>query len=227
MLRKVAFYLKRQREILIERVPVMNDVIEKFIQMENAIDKARASTIHLQPAIGASQKVVTRIAFEEVVLKLSSAAMAAGADSKQKKVVKYASAAGLKKLSAAALCREFVSAMTQVKKMRNPDRYGLSKDFLADAQGYYKEFNAIKNVPAKKKKERADFNKGIDAAVSDCLAFLTKKIDPLMRIASLGDREMTQTYKGIRIVLPRGKGRPSDKEIAYRKSRSRKDKKTE
>ncbi len=223
MLRDVANYVKAQRAKLIIKVPALNDVIEEYLKMEDGVYKGQTTNLTWQPAANALQKMITRTDFEQVVLKLSSAAMAAGVSTKQKKTKeKYLTLGGLKRLTAAGLCNEYIKAVASVKKIRNPEFYGITKDYMADAAAYYKEFNAIKGAPAKKKKERAEWNKNLDDAISDALAYLKQKLDPLMLVAGDGDPGMVKNYKAVRTVNTRGPGRPSDQEVAFRKSREKK-----
>jgi len=49
-----------------------------------------------------------------------------------------------------------------------------------------------------------------------------EKVDPLMDVAADGDPQMVNNYKFVRKIQIRSKGRPSDKEVAYRKSRAKK-----
>jgi len=223
MLGRVALFLKNHREILIKQVPALGLVIPEYLKMEDAIYRGQLTPLRVQPTVSALQKMSTREAFEQVVMKLASAAMVAAADTRQKKQEeKNLTVRDLKKLPAEGLCAAYEKAMAKVKKIRNPEFYGITADYMADAQAYYKEFRDIKASPAKKKKELAEWNKNLDKAVSDAIKYLKKKLDPLIRIASDGDANMAQEYKAVRTVQIKTLGRPSDQEVAYRKSREKK-----
>jgi len=155
MLKRVANFLKSHKDELVKKVPaLMKDVITKFVEMEEGVYRGKTTNLTWQPAASASEKMTIRKAFEQVVLKLSSAVVAAGIGNKQKGVKqKHFTLGGLKRLTANGLCNEYTNAIAKVKKMRTPEFYGLTRDYLADAGAYYKEFNAIKGAPAKKKKE--------------------------------------------------------------------------
>ena len=55
--------------------------------------------------------------------------------------------------------------------------------------------------------------------VKECISYLEDHIDALMPIAAEDDEELAREFKWQRRVLPRIPGRPTDKEVNYRKSR--------
>ena len=225
MLNRVARFLKENREVLVERVPALKEVIEEYLKMEEGINTGQNTPLLWQPRVSTLEKKITRAGFEEIVLKLTSALAVAASRTKQKKQeVKDYTPNALKKLKAAALCNVYIKAMSAMKKTRNPEFYGLTDDFLAEAKAYYHEFNTIKNEPANKKKSRGEWFKALEDAISDALVFLKKTLDPLMRVAGTHDPAMRGHYKGARTVQIRTFGRPADKEVAFRKSRMKKPK---
>ncbi len=219
MLQIVSFVLKREREKVSERIPALRQLIKEYDEKFSALAKLVNWNPNAVMHETANKKVV-RTAFAEVVFNMMSAVTAANYKKKAGAAVqKVYTEAAVKKMSAARLCELYSAIMKDAKKISNLQHYGVSEEAFRDAQEYYKEFTAIKNAPAKKKKEVAARNAKEEKSIRDCIDFLEQAVDPLMHLATREDAELRSHYKGARSVLPRAQGRPSDAEAAYRKSR--------
>ncbi len=219
MLNMVAMLLKNEKEAVSAKVPALKDFISEFIEKHDKVQALK----HWNPnAIlhETLQKKSAKEAFAEVILKLLSVVRAANYRNKNKPAAEiHYTLWGLKKLAAADLCKVYVDAANKIKKIKNVAYYGLSPADLRDAQAYYKEFAVIKNAPAKRKRDVATKNKKLNDGIKECIDLLEHTIDPLMRLATEGNRDLSNKYKAKRTVFARGFGRPSDAEVAYRKSR--------
>ena len=222
MLHWVATVLKEEQLMLSTKVPALKDFIAEFTEKEEALyflrngnpDAVKGDTL---------QKKSVKEAFVEVIMKLLSVVKAANYKSKNSQAGKvHFTESGLNKLTAEKLCEAYHQAFAAVKKIKNPGYFGLSETDILDAKAYYKEFASKKNAPTQRKKEVASKNSELHAGIKECITMLENSIDPLMRIAAEGNRELNMKYKAARKVMAKAQGRPSDAEASYRKSRERK-----
>ncbi len=223
MLSVVSRFLKDNKEKLAQKAPAMKVFINQFMEMEGKVQQVIITGNRYQVRTSTLEKQIIKKEFVRMVAKLIAVLNASGYSVKGKSLPEMDfSVYVLNKLSAQKLVQTYLKVYGAVKKTRNLDYYGLSAEDMRDMQAYYKEFNTVRNAPVMKKKEVALTNKNLEKGVKDCILFLKKNIDQMMLIATEADSSLLSAYKAARRVLPRGQGRPSDAETAYRKSRERK-----
>jgi len=219
MLKLTSMLLKNEQNTLSARVPALKEFISSFLEKEKKLEKLQSWNPNAI-LIETVSKKSAKHAFAESTMKLLAVVKAANYKKKvrQSGEIHY-TLWGLKKLSAADLCKVYLAAETRMKRIKNPAYYGLSPADMRDARAYYKEFAVIKNAPSKRRRDVAEKNRQLNDGIAECIDMLEHTIDPLMIMATENDHELKDKYKACRKVLARIPGRPSDAESAYRKSR--------
>lgn len=232
MLKNVEGFLKSKQKTLISKVPALRDYVEDFMQRQEQLLNLYIGKKHVV-AINTAQKKSARVEFVRQLMKLTAVLRAhrfqnndatvrhrknVSDDASSENYIHY-TFTDFRNLSAGKLAETGEQVIEAAKKIKSIDRYGITAEDVKDVQAYYKEFAAIKESPLQRKKEVAVRNNQLATGIKESIAILENRIDPLIRIAAIDDRNLEGIYKSARKVLPRGQGRPSDKEVKYRKSR--------
>jgi hypothetical protein len=237
MLTRVAAVLKRDKKILSERVPALEEVIDDYVEWMDQLFKLRAG-IPIATPVATGQKRTIRQKLEGAILKLTGVLRAHQYKNRNKQVDKDTTAheneggtataladytsSGLMRATAENLYHISGKVIQEVKKIKPIRQYGLTADDIKKAEHCFEEFAKIRHAPSQSKKDTATRNEELAMGVKEGIANLENVIDPLMRIATEGNRELTMHYKGFRKVMVKGQGRMAEKEERYRRSRKRK-----
>jgi len=232
MLSYTAALLKNNKEYLIKKVPVLKNIIEEFMSEYNALLQLQ-NRDHGLVAISTIEKHTAREALVNIIWRLSGMLKAHrfqnknnGEDKKKTKPAqarpKFYSLTELRRATTDELCNLSEKVLNSARRFKFLEHYGINQDDIKDAEAYYKEFISVKGAPKESIKEKARHTGQFKSKLQKCIAMLEYSIDPLIIIATADNNELLGHYKASRKVLPKGQGRPSDAEAAYRRSRTKK-----
>jgi len=237
MLTMVASLLKRNKKGLSENVPMLEEFINDYVEWMDQLFKLKAG-LRIATPVAAGRKRTIRKELEAAILKLTGVLRAHQYKNRGKQVDKDEIARESERGSKMALAdytsSDLIRATAEnlyhvsgevidaVKKIKSIRHYGLTAEDIKKAEHCLQEFAKIRHAPVQSKKDTATRNEELATGMKEAIANLENTIDPLMRIATEGDKELYANYKGFRTVMPKGKGRISEKEAKYRRSRKRK-----
>ena len=226
MLGRVAFFLKRNKQVLCERVFALEELIEDLAASVQSMDEMNRSQEFSKTKKQTTKKKLVKEellrAIDRLIRGLTSYAYKMKDTEMINKVefTKY-QLGRLMPEKTADHCKEVIDIAKSTGELW---KYGIKPEHIAQAEQHLKDFRDVMRSPQQRKKQRAAEREYLEEMLKECLLQLEKQIDGLVELATEDDFQLRYTYKEVRKVFPTGQGRKTEKEKRYLASRKRKPK---